>query len=211
MELFLTSTIHAVAHDIAKSLDLSEKKKLVFITTPVETKEESSDLEWLRNDRQSLVAAGFEVQDYTITGKTKDQLESDMDIFDFIYMSGGDTSYLLEQSKKSGFIACIRDLIENKGKIYIGTSAGSIIAGPKIPNYFSREGYELGDGECYGLVNFTILPHWGSEHFREKYLSKRLATAYKEDQVPLLLLTDTQYVRVRDHQMEIKDVSLELK
>ena len=149
--------------------------------------------------------AGFKVSDYTITGKSKSQLETDLNKFDYIYLSGGNTAYLLEQSQKSGFVSVIKELVQ-KGKIYIGTSAGSIIAGPKLPAYFSDEEPKLENKNGYGFVNFTILPHWGSEDFKERYLGKRLKVVYKEDQVPLLLLTDNQYVHMLNDQMKIIDV-----
>ncbi len=207
MKLFLTSSVHAVAHDIAKKENLSKDNKLVFITTPAEAKGQVDDLEWLRNDRQALVDAGFKVQDYTFTGKTKEQIEKDLESFGYIYMSGGDASYLLEQSQKSDFITLIKDLIKIKGKVYIGTSAGSVITGPKLPDFYSPEGYDLKDRNGYEFVNFTILPHWGREDFKSKYLKKRLEIAYKDDQIPLLLLTDNQYVFVQDEKIEIIDVN----
>jgi dipeptidase E len=205
-ELFLTSSIHAVAHDIAKLVDFSNGNKLVFIDTASEPKGEREDLEWQKTDRQALVDAGFVVSDYTITGKSRSQLEADLEAFDYIYLSGGDTFYLLEQSQKSGFVSLIRELIQEKGKIYIGTSAGSIIAGPKLLDYHQAEGVTLENRDTYGLVNFTIIPHWGSDGFREKYLGGRIEIVYKEDQVPLMLLTDTQYVHVQNGRMEIVDV-----
>lgn len=205
MELFLTSSVHAVAHDIAKKVDLSKANKLVFIDTAAEPKGEREDLAWLKNDRQALVDAGFAVSDYTITGKIKNQLKNDLTGFDYIYMSGGNTAYLLEQSQKSGFASLIKELIQ-KGKIYIGTSAGSIIAGPRLPDYFSDEKPKLENEDGYDFVNFTILPHWGSEDFRKRYLGERLKIVYKKDQVPLLLLTDNQYVHVQNDQMKIIDV-----
>lgn len=205
MELFLTSSVHAVARDIAQKVDLSKGSKLVFIDTAAEVKE--GDLEWQKNDRQALVDAGFAVSDYTITGKTKSELEADLDNFDYLYLSGGNTAYLLEQSQKSGFIEVVRELVRNKGKIYIGTSGGSIIAGPKLPDYFlDDEERDLMSEECYGFVNFTLLPHWGREDFRKKYLEERLGIVFRDDQVPLLLLTDKQYVHVRDGGMEIVEV-----
>lgn len=165
----------------------------------------------MKNDRQSLVDSGFVVTDYTITGKTRAKIETDLDGFDYIYLSGGDTAYLLSQSQKSGFTSLIRELVQDKGKIYIGTSAGSIIAGPKLPDYFPNEKrVELENENGYSLINFTILPHWGSEDFKEKYLSGRLKIVYKEDQAPLLLLTDNQYVHVKDDQMKIIDVQKSL-
>lgn len=203
MELFLTSSVHAVAHDIVKRVDLLKGSKLVFIDTAAETAE--GDREWLKNDRQALVDAGFVVGDYTITGKSKNQIEIDLRDFDYIYLSGGNPPYLLQQFQKSGFISLIKDLIQNKGKIYIGTSAGSIIAGPQLPDYFLDKDIELENNNCCGFVNFTIMPHWGSEHFKERYLGERLKATYREDQVPLLLLTDNQYVHVQDSQMKIID------
>ncbi len=204
MELFLTSSVNMVAHDIAKKLDLSKSNKLVFIDTAAEP--QKGDKEWLKNDRQALVDAGFAVSDYTITDKSREQLEADLDGFDYIYLSGGNTAYLLQQSRKTGFLSLIKEFVLNKGKIYIGTSAGSIIAGPRIPDYLLDEGVELDDKNCYNFVNFTIVPHWGSGDFKEKYLEKRLRIAYKENQVSLLLLTNSQYVHIEDGKMEIIDV-----
>ncbi len=207
MELFLTSSVHAVAFDIAKKVDFSKGRKLVFIDTAAEPKGEREDLEWLKNDRQALVNAGFIVSDYTITDKTSTQLQQDLSDFNFIYMSGGNTSHLLLQSQKSGFINLIDKLIKDDGKIYIGTSAGSIIAGPKLPDYFNDEEITLENRNCYGLVNFTLLPHWGSEDFKDRYLGERLKMVYKNDQVPLVLLTDNEYVHVRDDQFNIVNLS----
>ena len=205
--LFLTSSVNAVAHDIAKKLDLSSKNKLVFITTAAEP--ESGDKSWLENDRKSLVDAGFDVSDYTITGKNGDQIEKDLVDYDFIYMSGGNTFYLLQQSNKSGFTELIKKFVYEIGKTYIGTSAGSIITGPKCPDYLLDEDEVLASEKQkgYELVNFTIVPHWGSSYFKELYLQGRLEIAYKIDQVPLLILTDNQYVWIRDDKIEIVDVT----
>lgn len=207
-KLFLTSSVHAVAHDIAKRVDLSKGNKLVFINTTAEPKiAKGSDMTWLHNDRQALVNAGFEVEDYTITGKNLVELKTDMINYDYIYLSGGDTLYLLEQSHKSGFYEYIHELIEVHGKAYIGTSAGSIITGSKLPEYFfDDESKDPEKYKGYGFVNFTLFPHWGRKDFRKKYLDSRLEMAFREDQIPLLLLTDNQYVIVEDEKLEIVNV-----
>ncbi len=208
-QLFLTSSVHAVAQDIATKLDLRRQdNKLVFIDTAAEP-EKDDDVSWLENDRQALIDAGFEVTDYTITGKNREQLEKDLAEYKYIYISGGNTLHLLQKSYESGFIGLIRDLVENKGKIYISTSAGSIIAGSKPHDYLleDKDIGGLGSLESYNFVNFLIVPHWGSEYFREKYLNKRLKIAYKEDQVPMILLTDKQYVHVLGDKIHIYDVS----
>lgn len=207
-DIFLTSSVDRVAHDLVKRADFSHANKLVFITTASEPKGEKEDLAWQKNDRQKLVDAGFVVSDYTITGKLRDQLRADLSGFDCIYLSGGDTFYLLEQSQKSDFVSLIRELVEVEGKTYIGTSAGSIIAGPRLMDYHQREGVVLPSRDAYGLVHFTVIPHWGSEGFREKYLGGRIAMIYTEEQVPLILLTDYQYVHVHNGYIEIVDVRM---
>lgn len=203
-QLFLTSSVHAVAHDLVKKLDLSGGNKLVFINTAAE--QEEHDDPWEEEDRAALERAGFETTVYTISGKTEQQLREDLAQYDFIYVSGGNTFYLLQQSQKSGFTRVVHELVE-AGKTYIGTSAGSIITGKKCPDYLLRkdEVLELEGKDGYGFVNFTVLPHWGSEGFRQKYIGSRLEMAYSEQQVPLLILTDTQYVHVIDGQMKIVD------
>jgi dipeptidase E len=196
-----------VAHDIATRIEC-RGKKLVFIETAAEV--ETGDKEWLRNDRQSLVEVGFQVTDYTLSGKTKPQLEADLTGMDVIYMSGGNTFYTLQQAQLSGFIEVIRDLVMNQEKVYIGTSAGSILAGPDTYPTYRLDNVSLApklDGyKGFGLVNFCVMPHWGSDHFRELYLNKRLEHAYSPTQVPLVLLTNSQYVHVKDEKMEIVDV-----
>ncbi|MBP9699707.1 Type 1 glutamine amidotransferase-like domain-containing protein [Candidatus Woesebacteria bacterium] len=204
-KLFLTSSVSDVASHLATRVDFSNGRALVFITTPVEPKDEASDLSWLQADRQSLVDNGFEVTNYTITGKNREQLLEELSSFNFIYISGGNTFYLLVKSQESGFDSVIQELVNVQGKTYIGTSAGSIIAGPKCPDYLleMEEVNKIQSSEGYGLVNFTILPHWGSSTFKEKYLDKRLAIAYRDNQVPLILLTDSQYISIEDGNMEI--------
>jgi len=207
-KLFLTSSVHAVAKDIAARIkNLHLRNKLVFIDTPAEAKE--GNKEWLKNDRKALVEAGFDLTDYTITGKTQRQLKADLQSYDYIYGSGGDTLYFLKKAQESGFVELIRDYVINKGKTYIGTSGGSVIAGPRPHEYYLEEGDVgyLKDTTGFNLVNFLVVPHWGRDDFREKYLDGRLRIAYKEDQLPLILLTDYQYVEVIGEQIIVHDVN----
>lgn len=201
-ELFLTSSIHAVAHDVANRME--HIGTLAFITTAVETKIESSDLAWLKRDREALISQGFKVTDYTLSGKTSETILLDLSTFDAIYLSGGDTTHLAKTAQATGAIEIIRSLIETEGKTLITTSAGSIFTGPEIPPY-----YDANPDASLNLVNFTMVPHWGSEHFKEKWLDSRLHAAYDSYDKPLLTLNDSQYVHVKDDRIEIIDVSIQ--
>ena len=209
-KLFLTSSVDCVIKDIIKYLDKPPSKmSLVFIDTAAEVEE--GDKQWLKDDRNSLKEVGFNLFDYTITGKKEDEIRGQLKDVDVIYIEGGNTFYLLEKIKESGLDKIVHEHVNNC-KIYIGTSAGSIVAGPDIYPSYCIENVEkapnLKDYKGLGLVNFVILPHWGSYYFRDLYLDKRLEHAYTEEH-KIILLTDYQYVRVQDDWYQIIDVKKE--
>lgn len=204
-ELYLTSSANFVAQSIATQMGGVPRNSLVFITTATEVEE--GDLTWLDDDRNALIDAGFDVTDYTITHKTEAQLVEDLSDYDTICLSGGNTFYLLEKIQQSGFKQVVHDLV-TEGTIYIGTSAGSVVAGPdiyptykidsleKAPNLQGHTGLEL--------VDFVVLPHWGSSHFKDLYLNHRLEHTYTNDH-KLILLTDHQYIHVQGDYYRIID------
>jgi dipeptidase E len=138
-------------------------------------------------------------------------LEIELDNFDVIFVSGGNTFYLLQQAQKSGFIEVIKDLV-NQDKTYIGSSAGSCIAGPNIEATRAIDNAllatELRGTTGFKMVNFVVFPHWGSPYFKNEYIEST-KLVYSVDQVPVVILTDKQYVWVRDEKLEIVEVNNE--
>ena len=59
--------------------------------------------------------------------------EINLDDYDIIYMMGGNTFYLLDTIRKYNFDKDIISFLE-KGKLYIGSSAGSEILGNSVNN-----------------------------------------------------------------------------
>ncbi len=208
MKLFLASSIDQTAGDIAKRIGKNPKKlKTAFINTAAEA-EDQNNLGWLEDDRNGLVSGGFNLFDYTITGKTPAQIEKDLGGCDVIHVNGGNTFYLLLQARKSGFDKFIKSFVENGG-IYIGSSAGSIVAAPDIGirRKTKHEKFvpQLKDFKGFGLVDFIVFPHWANEEFKDDYLSKILIESYATSN-KIILLTDTQYVLVEDDMYKIIDI-----
>lgn len=207
--IYLTSSISFSGEHIGKKLNAQNNKyKTAFITTPVEG--DVGDLQWLEDDRNALKDAGFDLFDYTITNKTEEQIKEDLKDIEVMYCSGGNTFYFLEKSKETGFDEIVREMVFDKNIIYISTSAGSVIAGPDIYPAYNIEDVgktsNLTDYKSFGLVDFVILPHWGSKWFKEFYLNRRLEHAYTAD-YKLILLNDYQYVEVfPDKKYRIVDV-----
>lgn len=198
--MILTSSLASVSKHVHKNY-LSDKdyKTILFIDTAAEPEigHEPGDDFWLINDCNSLQEMGYQVDRFTITGKSKDEIEKKFSEYDVLYMSGGNTKYLVEKMHDSNVFNLIIELVKC-GKPYIGTSAGSIVTGPRLPDYYYDDGDE--NIKCLGLVNFTLVPHWGSPHFESEYKNgKRLDKVYRDTQEPLLLLTDSQYVFVDEN------------
>jgi len=204
--LFLSSEIDIVAKHIASQLPQPVNQlKTVFIPTAAEA--DIGDKQWLKTNRQGLVDAGFNLFDYTITNKTPKQITQDLKDVDVFHLNGGNMFYLLLQARKSGFDKFIKKAI-NQGKIYIGSSAGSIIAAPDIAvtRVFKNRPFkkELKNFKAFNLVNFVIFPHWGRDDFKKEYLTKRISYAYQEGN-SIILLNDYQYVQVKGDRYKIVD------
>lgn len=205
MRLFLTSSVHAVAGKVAKDIGPSAKgMTLAYIDTASEV--EKGDKQWMLDDIAALEKAGFVLTQYTFTGKTAKQIEKDLSAFDALYMEGGNTFYLLQVMQQTGAYAVVQKLVRT-GKLYIGTSAGSIIAGPDIEPLARLDKLEdaphLRGYAGLGLVDVVIMPHWGSGEFRKKYrlhqLGENYTTKYK-----IILLSDNYYLDVHDKTYQIK-------
>jgi dipeptidase E len=204
--LFLASNIGNVAKDIARFF-LPEKRKILFIKTASEV--EKDEPAWLTADRSSLLAAGFEISDYSITGKTADDLATQIDRQDIILVSGGNTYYLLEKIQLTGVSDVIRRAVE-KGVPYIGSSAGSVVAGPDIRPVGKLDDIskapKIRSFQGLGLVDFVIIPHWGSDGEHADTAVENIRDNYTDD-FKFILLTDNQYVLVEGDMYKIEDVN----
>ncbi|MBY0110764.1 peptidase E [Patescibacteria group bacterium] len=202
--LYLTSSTAQVADVLTKDVGPGAYR-VALITTGAEVEKEKG---WLHADLAALQALpGWDTFEYTISGKTSTELREDLKNLDILYVAGGNVLYLLQQMQQSGLIPFAQEHVR-AGKIYIGQSAGAIVAAPEIsaahrsdmeahaPNI---EGYA-----ALNLVPFIVLPHWGSERSRAIYFTERLPRAYSEDCTPIPL-NDYQYIVVKGDTFRIVD------
>lgn len=138
------------------------------------------------------------VTDYTITNESKNNISKALQSTDIIYMSGGNTYYLLFQLQQTGASQLIKAAVR-QGKIYIGTSAGSQVAGPDIDPLYKPEDKKWAKKvkitKAMGLVDLVIFPHWGSKDLKDLYLNYRLKRNYTTDH-KFIILNDYQYLEV---------------
>lgn len=206
--LFLTSQVQYVARDIGRKLRISPGAKLAFINTCIKDKHHG-DLGWHHRNKSSLEDIGFTCIEYDIAGKSIETITSDLGSCQYMYVEGGNSYYLLQESQKNNFSVYITKRI-NDGMVYIGTSAGSVIVGPDIEPVRRDEttplAPDLKGTLSYGVVPFVIMPHWGQEKRRDFYRSTRMDHIYHED-YPYIFLSDNQYIEVIDGSYQIINLS----
>lgn len=194
MKFILTSSSNLVTESWSQEFEMKPTDlKVAFIDTAAEVyNKEQAD--WLQADRQALITVGFSVTDYTLTDKTEEDLKNDLADFEILFVSGGNTFYLLEKAIHSGFV----DLIKNDffpDKVYVGSSAGSVLLSNDIEiiKYLdSPDKARLTTTQSIGIFDCLILPHWGSETFKSKY--QQLFKAAYEKSVNIMTISDTEYL-----------------
>ncbi|EKE10657.1 MAG: hypothetical protein ACD_15C00217G0005 [uncultured bacterium] len=199
--IFLTSDAATVIHDVVKHFDFDNKKKTLFIETSGEAHQ--GNRRWIDDAKKKMEQLGFDMISYTITDKTEKEIEEALRQVDIVYVAGGNSAYLLCRSQENNFAKVVRKFIEDGG-IYIGQSAGSIVAGPNIYPLYKSDHDEwfikISSFDGYGLVNFIAVPHFGREDKKESFLKHRFSHMYS-DKYKFILLTDRQYIRVQEDGM----------
>ena len=165
-----------------------------------------SDKPWQERDRDKLKELGFQVDDVDIKVTQQEALKKKLSEVDIIFVAGGNTSYLLEKAQESNFLQIVRDLVHS-GTIYIGSSAGSLLAGPNIEvDKIYDEGQfgkELVSYEALGLVDFVVLPHADREKY-QPYIDK-IKAEYNQ-KYSLVELGDNQAFVIIDGEKELVEV-----
>lgn len=196
MSLLLTSSgldNKKVQNEFLKLLDGKSEKQKVLIIFGVKTKfeidyfneskKELIDLEILKGN---LIEANI---NENISGK---DFKED---FDVVYLCGGNTFHILDRLRKTGFDKLIKKLVE-KNKVYVGVSAGSIIAGPNIEIAgWGSEGdmnkVGLKNLEGFNFTNMALFPHYRDE-LKEEVDEFRKTVSY-----PVKNLKDGEFIAIK--------------
>lgn len=88
--------------------------------------------------KNELLNAGIIPENITVYDIDGSLSADEAMIYDVIYFTGGDTGHLLQRIKDTGFDAIIKKMVY-ANKVYVGASAGSIIATPNICSPFDEK------------------------------------------------------------------------
>ena len=173
---------------------------VAFITTATKP---SENKDYAQRDLDIMAEMGFNVEKVDIEGKKEAELMKLLELKDIIFVEGGNTFYLLKAMRECNFEKVIRKLLK-LGKVYIGVSAGSIVAGRTI----KTAGWKNVDKNIVGLKNlkglnlvpFDIFVHYQSEHAEIiKQEIKNPINRLKK----LKIITDEQAILVQGKEVDI--------
>lgn len=167
------------------------EKKVLFIPTAGNVEEYTA---YIDKGRAVFEELQFDVVPMDIAEETETVVREKLAQTSLLYISGGNTFYLLQELKRKNLLPLIRERI-NQGMVYIGESAGAIITSNDISYSQIMDdkslASDLTDYTALGLVDFSVLPHWGEYPFEEA--TKQTADIY-DQKINLIKLTNRQAV-----------------
>jgi len=143
-------------------------KRVVFIPT-------ASLLEkvtfYVGADKKALQKLGMVVEDLEITNMSNEEIEKSIAYADYVFVSGGNTFFLLQELRRKGVDNMIIEHINN-GKLYIGSSAGSAILAKDIGYIKYMDSLDAapdlnGNFSALSVVDFCIVPHLTNFPFKK--------------------------------------------
>ena len=175
-------------------------EKYIAKLLPITNKpEDSKTYEYFKSKGYDVVIADLKED----PEKLKEKLES----VDVIEVGGGDANWLLDWAKKSKFGTYFKDLLD-KGVVYIGTSAGSMLVTPEIGLTWwgPEKKWEDTDHVGFGVVDFVVVPHQNESDTQSniEILTKRRDHLRTIINFPwrVYLLNDGQAIKVTDNNVE---------
>ncbi|KAB1636161.1 Type 1 glutamine amidotransferase-like domain-containing protein [Pseudoclavibacter terrae] len=190
--LLLSRCTGAVAPFLAESTGAAAPLRLGYID---DAQAAFSEAPFVRAERDAVAKLGHEILGITVRNLDPAEFERVLEGLDAVYAASGSTFALLEALRVSG---CDVPLVRfvRAGLPYVGSSAGSIIAGPDItPASLMDDPADaptLTDLAGLGLVEQTVIPH--ADGHLPPYppeLIRRTVDTYGPD-YPLVLLADDQ-------------------
>lgn len=204
-KLFLASSFQDVA-DLLPDFEKNLKgKTITFIPTAsiVETVNF-----YVKSGRKTLEDMGLMVDELEISTASAEEITTKLKQNDYIYVTGGNTFFLLQEMKRTGTDQLIKEEI-NSGKLYIGESAGAIVASADIEYAKGMdsvdEAPDLESFEALGLVDFYPVPHYNNPPFQEA--SKKIIDTYSST-LKLSPISNQEAILVNNEEIKVKTSQL---
>lgn len=200
--MFLVSMFQTVSN-LLKTIEPDLKNKTVTYI-PTASKVEKLGF-FVKISKWKLKRLGLAVDELEVSEASYEMIVSKLEKNDIIYVTGGNTFYLLQELRRNGADKILIREIE-KGKLYIGESAGAIIAAPDI-GYSAKmdcaeKAPDLREYSGLNLIDFYVVPHY--KNWEMGKAAEEIIHTYSNS-LDLKIIRDTQAILVEDKKVRILD------
>ena len=171
MKLLLTSSgiaNEAIAHALSELVG-RPLTEVSIIHIPTAANTASDDKGWIIDDLVELQKQHFKRIDILDVAAVPPEVwKPRLQAADIISFGGGDEQYLAKVFRETGMKEFLLSILDTK--VYMGTSAGSMVAGQYLPYELLKMVYPEEDfgnllESPMGFYDFTFIPHLNSEWF----------------------------------------------
>jgi dipeptidase E len=143
--------------------------------------------------------ARLEAMGWAVRALGSDSPESEVEGAEAIFIGGGNTFRLLKRLQDLRVVEPIRRRVF-EGMPFVGSSAGSIVAGPTLKTTKDMPIVEPSSFDALALVDFQISPHYldpdpASKHMGETQ-EERISQFLEENDAPVVGLREGAFLRV---------------
>lgn len=195
--LFLASSFADVSDVFAQTEKEPVSGKTVTFIPTASLHEEVTF--YVDDAKNAFIEMGLDVDILEVSTASKEEIISTLERNDFIYVSGGNTFFLLQTLKRTqADLEIIRQV--EQGKMYIGESAGSMILSPDIEYVKDMDDVsaakDLSSYKALGLIDFYPVPHYRDDPFRE--VTERMVAKYSGS-LKIEAFSNIEAFRVQDN------------
>ncbi|MGC6404844.1 peptidase E [Bisgaard Taxon 45] len=199
--LFLASSFADVFDlflDVAGDI---QNKRITFIPTASNVEDVTFYVDDARN---AFLKQGAHLDELDLSTANLAEIRDKLAKNEMIYVSGGNTFFLLQELTRTGAAPLIQQHIQ-AGKMYIGESAGAMITAPNIEyaKYMDNpdQAPTLSDFTALNLVDFYVVPHYTDFPFVEA--TQKIIDTYSttlplqpiDNQQAILVNNETRIIR----------------
>ena len=160
---------------------------------------------FVKIEKWKLKRLGLIVDELEISTSSYETIKDTLQRNDFIYITGGNTFFLLQELKRTGADKLLIEEI-NKGKLYIGESAGAIVVASDIAYSAEMDHVEkapyLKDCSGLSLIDFYVVPHY--KNWEMGKAAEKIIDTYST-RLNLKVITDNQAILIEDSEFKILD------
>lgn len=177
--MLLVSMFQNVSKTLRTAEPALKGKTVAFI--PTASKVEALGF-FVKIGKWVLRSMGLAVEELDVATAPYETVQATLKAADIIYVSGGNTFYLLQELRRTGADELLVREVDG-GKLYVGESAGAIVAAPDIGYSAAMDSVEkapdLDDYAGLGLVDFFVVPHCGNREMGKA--AETMLAAYAGD------------------------------